>query len=136
MCCKAGELSLAKSTYLLKEPEHPGLSIELWFDNPDYGKENEYTKVGDFYIKPENPHWRKHKSCFTNPTYCIVVASFQYNEDKYTLEFIEDRIKYLDKKQKKIFLALVARGYKILNGTNISKELLYGIKRQLHEIKG
>lgn len=133
---KAGTVRLAKSTYLMEEPEHPGLSIELWLDNPDYGKENEYTKVGEFYIDPKYPYWRKHKSCFAHPTFCIVIASFDYDKDRYNLEFIGDRIKYLDKKQKKIFLALVARGYKILNGTNISKELLYGIKRQLHEIKG
>lgn len=114
---RVGNLMFRKATYLGKEPEFPFWNIDVFYPNAYYGKEGNYDKDGDFYVKPnaEIPV-RIHKDCFKHKESCYVVASFERDsEGYYELKFIGDRPLNLKKKDFEDFMKLVKFGYKELN---------------------
>lgn len=113
-------LSFQKATYLGEPPKHIGYQICKWEKNPDYNKESEYIKVdSEFYCYPDQPHFKKHKSCFKHPEYSYAIASFEYNkEGYYELEFVGERPMNLNEKERKIFWELLEYGFKTLNKPN------------------
>ena len=118
---RIGNLMFRKATYLSKEPEFPSWHIDFLYPNPYYGKEKEYVKEGDYYVKDAtNPfHIRYHKSCFKHKESCYSVASF--NRDKegfYELSFIEDRPLSLNGKDLDDLWKIIKYGSKELNKLN------------------
>lgn len=117
---RIGNLEFRPSSYLLPKdrwPEHSGWDIVYWYPNGYYGKEDSYIKENeDWYLYPDSPHCRVHKSCFKNPESCFVIASFNYDkEGYYELSFIGDRPLSINKEEREIFWELVEYGYKQLN---------------------
>ena len=119
---KIGCLEIRKASYPCEEPENPAYSIDLWYDNPNYGKESEYIKEGDWYYPKDsegfsNKSIRHHKSCFAHKETYFPIASFEYNkhEDIYELRFICDRPMCLNEDQIKQFWKLIKYGYEYLN---------------------
>ena len=115
---RIGNLMFRKATYLGKEPEFPSWHIDFFYPNPNYGKESEYIKLGDYYIKDANSicpiHY--HKDCFKHKESCYAIAHFtRDNEGYYELGFIGDRPLSLNEKDIKDFWELVKYGYKELN---------------------
>lgn len=118
---RIGNLMFKKATYLGKEPEFPSWCIGLFYPNPDYGKENEYKKDGDYYIRYIEGiiPIKYHKSCFKHKESCYSIASFIRDDNGYyEFSFIGDRPLNLDKKELKDFWELVKYGYKELNKLN------------------
>lgn len=117
---RIGNLMFRKATYLGKKPEFSIWHIDLFYPNPQYGKENEYVKKGDFYVKPGDPYpIRYHKGCFMHKESCYSIASFIRNEDGcYEFSFIEDRPLNLNKDELEDFWKLVKYGYHELNKLN------------------
>ena len=117
---RVGNLMFRKATYLGKEPDFPSWHIDLFYPNPKYGKESEYVKKGDFYVKDiTNPSIRYHKDCFKGKELCYAIASFcRDKEGFYELNFIADRPLELNKTDIEDFWKLVKYGYKELNKLN------------------
>jgi len=117
-------LEFTKSSYLGKEPEYPSYSIQLWYPNPYYGKDDEFPESptdSDFRLDPNIPCFRIHKSCFKNKETCFVIAFFDRDKEGiYELNFVGDRpIEYLDTVEKReLFWKLVKHGYEFLNENN------------------
>lgn len=115
---RIGNVMFRKATYLGEEPEFPSWHIDLFYPNPNYGKEHEYTKEGDYYVKDiYNPcSIRYHKDCFKHKESCYSIASFIRDEEGYyELSFIGDRPLSLNENDFKDFMELVKYGYKELN---------------------
>jgi hypothetical protein len=113
---RIGNLMFRKATYLGEEPEFPAWHIDFFYPNPYYGKENEYIKDKDFYIKDKNSNHRIHKDCFKHKESCYSIASFgRDGEGFYELSFIGDRPLGLNEKDMKDFWELVKYGYHKLN---------------------
>lgn len=114
---RIGNLMFRKATYLGEEPEFPNWHIDFFYPNPYYGKENEYIKKGDYYIKDENSFYHRiHKDCFKHKESCYSIASFRRDEEGfYELSFIGDRPLGLNEKDMKDFWELVKYGYHKLN---------------------
>ena len=122
---RIGNLMLRKATYLGEEPEFPSWHIDCFYPNPYYGKESEYTKKGDYYIKDINSpyHVRIHKSCFKHEESCYSIASFiRDKEGYYELSFIGDRPLSLNEEEIKIFWELIKYGYQELNKLNENEQ--------------
>ena len=114
---RIGNLMFRKATYLGEEPEFPAWHIDFFYPNPYYGKENEYIKEGDYYIKDKSSsYYRIHKDCFKRKESCYSIASFRRDEEGfYELSFIGDRPLGFNEKDMKDFWELVKYGYKELN---------------------
>lgn len=112
-----GTLQFTKASYLGEEPEHPSYVIQKWETNPYYGREKNYIDDGDYYRDKECPNLRISKECFKDPTYCYVIASFDWDahEELYEIEFIGYRPLELTDKQWIEFRSLLKSGYKQLN---------------------
>ena len=114
---RIGNLMFRKATYLGEEPEFPSWHIDFFYPNPNYGKESEYTKKGDYYVT-KNTEFpiRYHKSCFNHKESCYSIASFRRGKEGfYELSFIGDRPLSLNEKDMKDFWELVKYGYHKLN---------------------
>ena len=115
---RIGNLMFRKATYLGEEPEFPSWHIDFFYPNPYYGKEHEYIKEGDFYVKDihNSRSIRHHKDCFKHKESCYSIASFRRDEEGYyELSFIESRPIQLSKKDIKDFWELIKYGDKELN---------------------
>ena len=117
---RIGDLEFRQATYLLpkeKLPENPAWHIDYWYPNGYYGRESEFIKDGDWYLYPDNHHFRVHKDCFKNPQSCMAIASFNYNshEGCYELEFVGDRPMSLPRELKETFWELLKYGFNQLN---------------------
>ena len=115
---RVGNLMFRKATYLGEEPEFPSWHIDFFYPNPYYGKESEYTKEGDFYVKDINNPCpiRYHKDCFKHKESCYSIASFIRDEEGfYKFSFIGARPLSLNKEELKNFWEVVKYGYKELN---------------------
>ena len=110
-------LMFRKATYLGNEPEFPSWHIDFFYPNPDYGKEHEYTKEGDYYVDMNSScKIRYHKNCFKHKESCYTIASFTRDkEGYYELSFIGDRPLNLNEEEIKTFWKLVKYGYRELN---------------------
>lgn len=118
---RIGNLMFRKATYLGEEPEFPSWHIDFFYPNPCYGKESEYIKDGDYYVKDiNNPyHIRYHKDCFKHKESCYAIASFKRDKEGfYELSFIGDRPLSLNEKDIKDFWELVRYGNEELNKLN------------------
>lgn len=117
---RVGNLMFRKAAYLGREPEFPVWHIDLFYPNPQYGKEKEYVKRDDFYVKPGDPYSiRYHQDCFKHKESCYSIASFERDEEGYyELKFIGDRPLNLNKDELKDFWKLVKYGYHELNKLN------------------
>lgn len=114
---RIGNVCFRKATYLGNEPEFPSWHIDFFYPNPYYGKENEYKKDGDYYIKVNVAHpINIHKNCFKHKETCYAIASFiRDKEGYYELSFIGDRPLNLSKTDFDDFMKLVRYGNKKLN---------------------
>ena len=114
---RINNLQLRPASYLCKEPPFPSWHIDFFYPNPYYGKESDYDKDGDFYIKPNTEiPVRIHKDCFKYKESCYAVAAFERDSNGYyELKFIGDRPLNLKKKDFEDFMKLVKFGYKELN---------------------
>lgn len=122
---RIGNLMFRKATYLGEEPEFPSWHIDLFYPNPQYNKEKEYIKEGDYYIEKKETFYpiRYHKSCFKHKESCYSIASFKRDkEGYYELEFIEDRPLNLNEEEIKVFWELVKYGYQELNKLNENEQ--------------
>lgn len=117
-CKRIGDLSFKKATYICEEPKHPAYHINYYYPNSYYGREDDYDKVGEFYIEKHNDAFKIHESCFKSPETSIAIAAFLYRNDdeEYEFRYIADRpVKYLNFLNEDIFKALVAHGFRQLN---------------------
>ena len=114
---RIGNVCFRKATYLGNEPEFPSWHIDFFYPNPYYGKENEYKKDGDYYIKVNVEYpINIHKDCFKHKETCYAIASFiRDKEGYYELSFIGDRPLNLNKTDFDDFMKLVKYGNKKLN---------------------
>ena len=115
---RIGNLMFRKATYLGKEPEFPSWHIDFFYPNSYYGKENKYTKEGDYYVKDTNTpsSIRIHKNCFKHKESCYTTARFSRDKEGfYELSFIGDRPLNLNEEELKDFWKLVKYGYQELN---------------------
>lgn len=119
---RIGNLIFRKTTYFGIEPEFPSWQIDFFYPNPYYGKENEYIKEGDFYIKDIYDPFsvRYHKDRFKHKENCYSIASFIRNNksDFYELKFILDRPLDLNEEELKNFWEIVKYGSTELNKSN------------------
>lgn len=113
---RIGNIEFRKATYLGTEVEFPSYEIVFYYDNPRYGRENEFIKEGDYYIK-KNPYEIKcHKSCFEHKECCYSLAFFNRDtEGYYELTFIGNRPLKLNKKELDDFMKVIRYGDKVLN---------------------
>ena len=121
---RIGNMEFKRSSYLIDPPDFPNWSIDCWYPNPLYGRENEYKKQGDFYIQESELYpIRHHKSCFKKKETCYTVASFVRDSiGNYELRYITDRPLNLSAEDFSDFLELVKYGYKELNKMNNEEE--------------
>ena len=118
---RIGNLMFRKATYLGEDPEFPSWHIDFFYPNPCYGKESEYIKDGDFYVKEINNHYpiRYHKDCFKHKESCYAIAHFtRDNEGYYEISFIGDRPLSINEQDIKDFWELVRYGNEELNKLN------------------
>ena len=118
---RIGNLMFRKATYLCEEPEFPSWHIDCFYPNSYYGKESEYTKKGDYYVKDiNNPYSIEiHKNCFKHKESCYSIASFIRNKNGcYKFQFIRDRPLNINEEDLKDFWELVKYGYQELNKLN------------------
>lgn len=113
---RINNLQFRPATYLGNTPPFPSWRIDYFYPNALYGKENEFEKDGDFYVKRTPYSIRYHKSCFTSKESCFSVAAFNRdNKGYYELSFIGDRPLNLNKADFNDFMKLVKYGYRELN---------------------
>ena len=118
---RIGNLMFRKATYLGEEPEFPSWHIDFFYPNPCYGKENEYIKERNYYIKNTNGFYPiyHHESCFKHKESCYSIASFiRDKEGFYELSFVENRPLNLNEKDTKDFWELIKYGNEELNKLN------------------
>ena len=124
-------LEFAVSSYLLPKtalPEHVGFSINKYYQNPYYGKENEYKKEGEFYTRlEEGPYGCRtciHENCFKNPESPYVIASWDWDDEDgyYNFEFVDNRPLQLNEDERKIFWELLEYGFDILRDNDNDNE--------------
>lgn len=113
---RIGNIMFKKASYLCKEPPIPSYHINRCLPNDYYGRESEYTKEGDYYVHPELPYLKVHKSCFKNPESCYAIASFDYNErrEEWKFSYIGDRPLELSEEETKDFLKIIKYGFEQL----------------------
>lgn len=110
-------LEFKKCTYIGKIPIICDYEIVIWLPNKYYNKQSEYIKEGDYYYKDKATYHHKfHKSVFENPEYCLTLLKFEYNDNCYEINFVEDRpIQYEDKFNLKNLWNLIKYGNNKLN---------------------
>ena len=102
--------------YLGDTPSFPSWHIDYFYPNTLYGKESEFEKEGDFYVKRTPYPIKFHKSCFTSKKACFSVATFNRDKERYyELSFIGKRPLNLNKSDFNDFMKLVKYGDKELN---------------------
>lgn len=114
-------LEFREAKYLSDSPEHPSYNIDYWYENTNYGTEDQYETDGEWYWKSDSPYIRKHKSCFKHPESCFTIASFNYDEHEqdYELKFVGYRPIELFEKDKDFaerFFKIIQIGNSLLNG--------------------
>ena len=121
---RIGSIGFRKATYIGEEPEHPSYHIDRWHPNPDYGRENEYIKDGDWYRHPDFHNYMKHKDCFKHPESCYAIARFVWDdhEEIYELHFVGDRPSELNKDERDVFWEIYEYGEKVLNRNNYEED--------------
>lgn len=113
---RINKLQFRPASYLGNTPSFPSWHIDYFYPNSLYGREGEFEKAGDFYVKKTPYSIKFHKSCFTNKESCFSIAAFNRDKDGYyELSFIEDRPLNLDKADFNDFMLLVKYGYRELN---------------------
>lgn len=124
-------LEFRPSSYLLpreKWPEHIGYSIDYWYPNAYYGKEEDYDqdpRYPDWYYVKGSQFAKVHKDCFKHPESCMAVGLFEYNEHEecYEFSFVGDRPVQLTEKERQIFWVLVEYGFEKLNKPESKEEV-------------
>lgn len=121
---RIGSLEFRKAIYIGEEPEHPSYHIDRWYPNPDYGRESEYIKDGNWYRHPDYQNYRKHKDCFKHPESCYTIASFVWDEHEgiYELHFVGDRPIELQKDERDVFWEIYEYGEKVMNSKNYEED--------------
>lgn len=113
---RIGNIEFRKSSYIGTEAEFPSYSIVFYYDNPLYGKETEFIKERDYYIRNTPFKIRYYKNCFEHKEKSLVLAFFNRdNEGYYGLSFVGNRPLKLNKKDLDDFMKLVRYGDKVLN---------------------
>lgn len=94
----------------LKQINNPNFfEIVKWEPNPYYNKQNEYTKVGEYY-KPQNSFGNIHESCFINKEMCYTLAYVERGVVRYVGNRPFDNLK--NTTEFKDFLYLIRLGVK------------------------
>lgn len=75
-------LALNHYDYLGKEPDYPGIRIDLYYKNEDYNKQDEYITEDGIWFTKEGYLFKKHISCFEKEEEHYTLAIFEYDENE------------------------------------------------------
>lgn len=106
----------------IKNLEFRNKEIIKWIVNPYYNNEDKYIEEEDYYVLPDYPHCKIHKSCFKYPEFCISIVLFKKDSEGWNLEFIGDRPLESDVNWED-FRSLVQVGYNKLNNYKENEEI-------------
>ena len=119
---RIGELAFMPAVYLCEPPKHPNWSIDMYYPNTYYGREDEFPLDpydSNYRVYPDNPHCRVHKDAFRHKESCFTIASFEYDEHEpcWEVRFVCDRpLEYLNTKElRETFWELLKYGNEQLN---------------------